>query len=256
MEQSFAWLPHQLRPEYGYHRECYQRFTMNLHHLQDGSDNQPSTSKLCRRSSTDNIFSHLTAYSATQSRGRKFSPMVPGQQKVCPYLSLMDGELYQDSYWRSTNTQECESQGDLQKAHHDMFTAITGIVDKDIFLTGKILKLSDLCNMYIALLQNTRYANTSYCSSKLKAKLENSMVTSYLFVILVDSILTSYTSAWTLRSDRHIYLRFTGEQNPYHSKCWWVDQNCRHTYRLCHFLLWGNKQHQEICTRAEVPIDS
>ena len=55
MEKSCARLPHQLRPEHGYHRECYQRFTMNLHRLQDVGDNQPSTSKLCHRSSTDNI---------------------------------------------------------------------------------------------------------------------------------------------------------------------------------------------------------
>ena len=34
------------------------------------------------------------------------------------------------------------------------------------------LKLSDLCNMYIDFRQNTRYANPSYRSSKLKAKLE------------------------------------------------------------------------------------
>ena len=78
----------------------------------------------------------------------------------------------QDSNRRSTNTQECESQGDLQKAHYDTYNAITGIVDKEIFLEGKIPKLSDLCNMYIDLLQNTRYANPSYRSSKLKAKRE------------------------------------------------------------------------------------
>ena len=47
MEQSCARLPHQLRPEQGYHRECYQRFTMNLHRLHDVGDNQLSTSKLC-----------------------------------------------------------------------------------------------------------------------------------------------------------------------------------------------------------------
>ena len=86
--------------------------------------------------------------------------------KSCP------AKYVQDSNRRSTKTQECESQGDLQKAHHDTFIAITGIVDKEIFHEGKILKLSDLCNMYIDLLQNTRYANPSYRSSKLKVKFE------------------------------------------------------------------------------------
>ena len=45
-------------------------------------------------------------------------------------------------------------------------------MDKGIFLEGKPLKLSDLCNMYIDLLHKTRYANPSYHSSKLKAKIE------------------------------------------------------------------------------------
>ena len=73
METSCARIPHELDKnfEYGYHRECYQGFTMNLHRLSPSVDPQPSTSKPKRRSSSDQVLFAPTVYFATLRSAKK-----------------------------------------------------------------------------------------------------------------------------------------------------------------------------------------
>ena len=146
---------------------------------------------------------------------------------------ILSGNYVQDSNW--TNTQECESQGELPKTHHDAFTTITGIVDKEMFLGGwgggwwwvvvvvVVVVVWCVCvcggggggggqnpeiDRPVWYEHRPAAENLIHLIRALswKPNFKISMATSCRFAILVDSMVTWCTTAastWTLQSCRH-----------------------------------------------------
>lgn len=63
-------------------------------------------------------------------------------------------------------------QSKLEETHASAFAKVCEVVDREILSSQKIVKLSELCEMYISVLDGTEFANRAYRSQKLKAKLE------------------------------------------------------------------------------------
>ena len=74
--------------------------------------------------------------------------------------------------WRSLNCNAVAKQSDMTQTHRKAFDCICKRVNEDIMISYEILKLTDLCNMYIEELKGTPFANPNYRAGHLKSKLE------------------------------------------------------------------------------------
>ena len=63
-------------------------------------------------------------------------------------------------------------QQHLEKAHKYAFDMVCDVVEKDMLSGGKVMKLTDLRDIYITDLANSAFSNPDYRSEKLKSKLE------------------------------------------------------------------------------------
>jgi len=87
--------------------------------------------------------------------------------KTCPMNYMQKPEK-----WRSTDDEAQHHQGELEEAHRQAFDVVCKAIERDVLMAKKIMKLSDLRQMYVTTLQTTKYANPDYRASKLKLKLE------------------------------------------------------------------------------------
>ena len=74
--------------------------------------------------------------------------------------------------WRSIDEEAQHHQGELEEAHRQAFDVVCDAIERDVLMAKKIMKLSDLRQMYVTSLQTSKYANPDYRGSKLKLKLE------------------------------------------------------------------------------------
>ena len=61
----------------------------------------------------------------------------------------------------------------MERAHSFAFDKVSEIINKSIIQKQKVLKLTELREVYNDSLNNTPYANSDYRSEKLKDKIEN-----------------------------------------------------------------------------------
>ena len=64
-------------------------------------------------------------------------------------------------------------QSELEEAHRKAFDIVCDAIQRDVLTAKKLVKLSDLRQIYIANLQTPKYPNPDYRSNKLKLKVEN-----------------------------------------------------------------------------------
>ena len=64
-------------------------------------------------------------------------------------------------------------QSELEEAHRKAFDIVCEAIQRDVLTTKKVVKLSDLRQIYIANLQINKYPNPDYRSNNLKLRLEN-----------------------------------------------------------------------------------
>ena len=119
---------------YGYHRQCYQRFTGNLHRLQVSSDYY-----LLRKIKGYDLFACEAQY-----------------HRSC----------HKEYIHKSTNLSMDFNlklqQSDMEAAHKDALTEVCAIVDNKLIKEGGIVKLSDLREIYVARLEKTPFANHTF----------------------------------------------------------------------------------------------
>ena len=77
------------------------------------------------------------------------------------------------SQWRSSNEEQKTDQEKLEAAHKMAYMDVCQVINKDIILNKKTMKLTTLTQLYISKLQSSEYPNPNYRSEKLKTKLEN-----------------------------------------------------------------------------------
>lgn len=76
------------------------------------------------------------------------------------------------SQWRSKDEEQVKRQAALEEAHRNTFAEVCKVINDEIIDKNKILKLSDLRDLYISHLQETQFANPNYRGENLKTKLE------------------------------------------------------------------------------------
>jgi hypothetical protein len=76
------------------------------------------------------------------------------------------------TYWRSGNPETAAEQSELEAAHDYSFRHVAQYIDETLLHGRKVVTLSSLRLMYIAKLDETRFANPNFRSDRLKRKLE------------------------------------------------------------------------------------
>ena len=71
--------------------------------------------------------------------------------------------------WRSKNTKNKDLQKGREKVHAFTFIKVCEVIDKDILIDKKIIKLSDLISLYVSRLQETEFANQKLTSLALES---------------------------------------------------------------------------------------
>lgn len=74
--------------------------------------------------------------------------------------------------WRSTDTEARQEQLDLEEAHQIAFKFVCDLIENDVLHEHKVLRLSDLREKYVAILDENHCSNPDYRSHKLKQKLD------------------------------------------------------------------------------------
>ena len=74
--------------------------------------------------------------------------------------------------WRSSDFEATAEQSELEAAHDYSFRHVAKYIDETVVHGCKVVTLSSLRLMYIAKLDETRFANSNFRSEKLKRKLE------------------------------------------------------------------------------------
>lgn len=80
--------------------------------------------------------------------------------------------LSKPEMWRSKNEEQAHEQAALEDAHKKTFDLVCEVITDVIINNEKILKLSELRDLYVSHLQSTPFANPDYRSENLKLKLE------------------------------------------------------------------------------------
>lgn len=74
---------------------------------------------------------------------------------------------------KSRDDGNVQRQKALEEAHSNSFQKVCQFIDKDIIVNGAVVKLTELCKIYISHLHETEFPNPNYRCEKLKKKLEN-----------------------------------------------------------------------------------
>ena len=74
--------------------------------------------------------------------------------------------------WQSADDKARQDQLHLEESHNKAFDVVCHIVENDVLNNLKVVKLSDLRNVYVSDLENTKHANPDYRSENLKHKVE------------------------------------------------------------------------------------
>ena len=75
-------------------------------------------------------------------------------------------------HWRSGDPEATAEQSELEAAHEFCFRHVAKYVDETLLIAGQVVTLSSLRQMYIAKLDETRFANQKFRADKLKLKLQ------------------------------------------------------------------------------------
>ncbi|MCG7882443.1 MAG: hypothetical protein JAY96_12745 [Candidatus Thiodiazotropha endolucinida] len=213
MESTCGLIPSAVSEGHGYHRDCYKRFTRHLDRLAKEEPSQSSTTRVAqRRSSADKIAlfakdcifcnkegkislkksgvrttedtskfasdSWKTVLESAENRNdEKLLLRIRGFDLFASeahfHNSCRKKYIQDPQYWRSSDSEAILNQEALEEAHEKAFRKVCDRVTQEVVEDRKVIKLSDLVNTYISVLEGTKFANPEYRGSKLKAKLES-----------------------------------------------------------------------------------
>uniref|UniRef100_UPI00358EEDC6 uncharacterized protein n=1 Tax=Myxine glutinosa TaxID=7769 RepID=UPI00358EEDC6 len=210
LEESCRKLPDIIEEVHGFHRECYQRFTMNLNRLKEAETSSLPESRSTRRSSSDHIIFHADCIFCRSEARKKVKIQGSwtteglidfereGWKHVIDVAEVRNDETLllrirghdlfaceakfhrscRNRYtqnpekWRSDRLDEQERQREVEKAHQMAMAEVTKVVGKEIIAEKKIMKLSVLLKVYTNRLQDSPHPNPNFRSTNLKKKLE------------------------------------------------------------------------------------
>ena len=78
------------------------------------------------------------------------------------------------THWGSANEENERGQDDFEESHRTASTKVCDVTGKKIIQGQRIMKLSDLCEMYVSALEKTTHSKPDYKAGKLKKKWEKS----------------------------------------------------------------------------------
>ena len=222
MEKECAPIPADISSDTGYHRDCYQKFTMNLKRLQVVENEETTCTKrtsrgngkestifspeciFCNRSERKKIKVKGTWTTEGTSRfdlggGEALQRLVEERKDEDLARRIRGYDLfaceaqyhrscrmnYNDrAKWRSKNEENKQVAIDQALAHDTCFQEICKVIDKEIVHEQNVVRLSELTKSYVHHLEETKFANPSYRTENLKRKISNTYSDKVGFVAL------------------------------------------------------------------------
>jgi len=74
--------------------------------------------------------------------------------------------------WKSEDEENVEQQAGMEKAHRDSYEKVCQVVNNEVLIGKRVVRVSDLHLIYVSHLNETQFANPNYRGEKLKSKLE------------------------------------------------------------------------------------
>lgn len=209
MEQVCEQIPQNFTNTDGYHRDCYQRFTMNLNRLKPATQTGPQTQTRSKRSRSSDgvIFDPKCIFCGSFGRKkvrRKKSWTTEGlssfeygggdtllrlaeTRQDEPLLRQIRGydlfsceakyhqscrAKYNDpEKWRSENDDQKELTNEMEESRDMCFRKLCEVIDRKIIYDKGVMTLTDLRDMYVSFLADSPFPNPNYRTGKLKSRL-------------------------------------------------------------------------------------
>eukprot|EP00794_Sanderia_malayensis_P002103 gene2103-2388_t len=222
MEKECAQIPADIGSDTGYHRDCYQKFTMNLKRFEVVENEEKSRTKrasrgngnestifspeciFCNRSGRKKIKVKGTWTTEGTSRfdlggGESLQRLVEERKDEDLARRIRGYDLfaceaqyhrscrmnYNDrAKWRSKNEENKQIAIDQALAHDTCFQKVSKVIDKEIVQEQNVVRLSELTKSYVHRLEETKFANPSYRTENLKKKISNTYSDKVGFVAL------------------------------------------------------------------------
>ena len=214
--------PTEYSERFAYHRDCYQRFTSNLHRLSDSAESVAS-SEGGRRSRSlqsekiifkpDCIFCGSEGRKGVKVKGawtteptvkfdrgggvsiQDFAESI-GDEKLLTRIRGFDLFACEAQYhrscqkkylqnpekWRSQDEDQKMQQSEKEAVHREALNAVQEVIDSQVIHLKKVLKLSQLRDLYVRKLEKTEFANPNYRGENLKTNLEKKYGTKLKFI--------------------------------------------------------------------------
>ena len=71
--------------------------------------------------------------------------------------------------WQNDNILSKQHQSEMEEVHADCFAKLCEVIDREIYIGKKVMKMTDLCSWYSTYLSGTPLANPNYRSEKIKS---------------------------------------------------------------------------------------
>ena len=222
MEKECAQIPADISSGTGYHRDCYQKFTMNLKRLQVVENEEKSrTKRASRGNGNESIIFSPECIFCNRSERKKIKVKGTWTTEGTSTFDLGGGESlqrlvekrkdedmarrirgydlfaceaqyhrscrmnYNDrAKWRSKNEENKQIAIDRALAHDICFQKICTVIDKEIVHEQNVVRHSELTKSYVSHLETTNFANPSYRRENLKKKISNTYSDKVGFVAL------------------------------------------------------------------------
>ena len=202
-------IPENFKPNFGYHRQCYSKFTNHVKQLKSAN---PSEVEAKEKNSGRNLRSNLAQDKCLFCQKEEPRSFIRNRVKVWENLHVLtngldsiishakskeDNDLIQrlelygnktdqiklhttcrteymqkPEFWRSRSKEEKESQSELEEAHFNAFQNVCKVIEKSIIEEHNVMKLTDLREIYIQSLSYSNFPNEDYRGEKLKHKIE------------------------------------------------------------------------------------
>ena len=87
------------------------------------------------------------------------------------HLKCRNKYVQDPKYWRRQDSEAKLHQEENEAAHETAFSKVCEVVSKEVLNNQMVLKLTNLVQLYVNVLEGTEFPNRNYRSEKLKDKL-------------------------------------------------------------------------------------
>ena len=106
------------------------------------------------------------------------------------FIAAVEGDIRETNSRTERKSRKQETQENCEETHRPYFTSICDLTEEEIFSGQRIMKLADLCDIYLCALKDTKRWNPDCKIEKVKRKLTKG--DNYL----LSEVVSFFTERW------------------------------------------------------------